>query len=142
MHKNTVRHLVILVSCLVVVIGCDREPSVLQLADLTPDERLYIERVVTLERAKAVALSNRPVGTALLDSVAAAWGDSSEIPTTAGLSSEPVRSADVADLLLRILVAEQDSLIHAPRPDRLHAPLPDPLPPEPEPEPQDGTSES
>ena len=37
---------------------------------------MIAERMVTLERAKAVALADREQGEALLDSLAAAWGDS------------------------------------------------------------------
>ena len=107
--------------------GCDEEPAPLQLADLTADEHLYLERIVQLERAKAVALVDRETGLALLDSLAADWGDSSLAETKALVPSEPQRSAAVADLLLRILAAENDSLLHAPRPDRLAAPLPDPI---------------
>ena len=108
------------------IAGCEEDTTPLQLADLTADEHLYLERVVQLERAKAVALVDRETGLALLDSLAADWGDSSLAETKTLVPSEPKRSAAVADLLLRILAAENDSLLHAPRPDRLAAPLPDP----------------
>jgi hypothetical protein len=118
----------LLVATCILSSGCTKEPQPLQLADLTPGERLFIARVVTLERAKAVALVDRPVGEALLDSLAAAWGDSSLALTLRGVPSEPRRSAAVSDLLTRILTAEEDSLLNSPRPDRLTAPIPDPIP--------------
>ena len=52
-------------------------------------------------------------------------------PPAEDLSSNPLRIAAVHDLLLRILDAERDSLIHSPTAARLSAPLPDPPPPEP-----------
>jgi hypothetical protein len=100
----------------------------LRLGDLDEGERRYVDRVVVLERAKAVALVDRPRGAALLDSLAAAWGDSSLAETEAGVPRDPARAAALGRLLQRILVAELDSLVHAPRPDRLAAPLPDPEP--------------
>ncbi len=110
-------------------LGCDSSsvPEV-GLDDLGPGELLYVHRVVSLERAKAVALVDRTAGTALLDSLAAAWGNNSLDETVAGVPGDPVRAGAVGRLLARILVAEQDSLVMAPRPDRLAAPLPDPPP--------------
>ena len=75
---------------LLAAVGCEQgdEPG---LADLTPGERLYVERMVVLERAKAVGLADRGQGNALLDSLAAAWGDSSlEGPSPGSLT---IRSA-------------------------------------------------
>ena len=118
----------ILFSCLLVGAGCKQEKSDLQLGDLTEAENLYLTRIVVLERAKAVALADRETGTALLDSLAAAWGDSSLAETLVGAPDAPRRSAQVHGLLARILKAERDSLIEAPRPERLTAPLPDPAP--------------
>jgi len=109
--------------------GCGDADRPLTVADLTPGEALYVQRVVVLERAKAVALVDRAAGDALLDSLAAAWGDTALDATAAGIPREPERAALVADLLGRLLVAEQDSLTLAPRPDRLGAPLPPPAPP-------------
>jgi hypothetical protein len=109
--------------------GCQSEQEALQLPDLTPAEHEYITRFVTLERARAVALADLKRGTTLLDSLAAAWGDSSREEITRGLSREPLRMAAVNDLLARILKAERDSLLHAPEPRRLTSPLPDPPPP-------------
>lgn len=110
--------------------GCNEKPGPLQLADLTPAESRYVTRLVVLERAKAVALVDRTAGSALLDSLAAAWGDSALERTVEGLSTDPHRSNGVHELLVRILNAERDSLVEAPRTDRLSAPLPDPPPAE------------
>ncbi len=106
--------------------GCHKESESLQLDDLTPGEHLYLERFLTLERARAVALADYEKGPALLDSLAAAWGDSALEETSHGLPTAPNRAAAVHDLLLRILDAERDSLLEAPYPRRLTAPLPDP----------------
>lgn len=105
--------------------GCGHKEKPLSLDQLRPGERTYIERVVTLERAKAVTLVDRARGQALLDSLASAWGDSSKQETLAGMPQDPTRARLVNDLLGRILAAEQDSLLDAPRPDRLQAPLPE-----------------
>ena len=67
------------------------------------------------------------MGDVLLDSLAVAWGDSSLEKTLAAAPAHPVRAIQVNDLLKRILEAELDSLIEAPRPDRLSAPLSEPL---------------
>lgn len=107
--------------------SCDsKPPEDITLADLTAGEKLYITRLVTLERAKAVALVDRDTGNVLLDSLAIAWGDSARVETASGIPSLPQRAELVGRLLHRILVAEEDSLLHAPRPDRLHAPIVDP----------------
>lgn len=114
-----------------VLAGCGDDPAGLGLDDLTPGERRYVERMVVLERAKAVGLVDRPRGDALGDSLAAAWGDSALERTLAGLPDDPRRAAAVGRLLVGILLAEQDSLVFAPRPDRLAAPLPRPAAPAP-----------
>jgi len=111
--------------------GCQDQPESLQLDDLTDGERLFIERFVTLERAKAVTLVAADAGQALLDSLAAAWGDDARSETGQGLPVAPQRAAAVQNLLARILAAERDSLLLAPSPRRLRAPLPDPSPPPP-----------
>jgi hypothetical protein len=108
--------------------GCGKETKSLQLRDLTSGERRYIERFITLERARAVALVDSKLGSTLLDSLATAWGDSSLAETRRGLSNNPQRAAAVHDLLLRILDAERDSLVQVPSSRRLTAPLPDPPP--------------
>ena len=128
----------ILFSCLLVGTGCEREKPDLQLRDLTETETRYLTRIVVLERAKAVALADGEAGTALLDSLAAAWGGDGLAETLAGAPAAPRRSAQVHRLLVRILKAEQDSLMEAPRPDRLSAPLPDPAPDPDDPAPAGG----
>ena len=117
--------------------GCDKEERPLRLTDLSGAEYVFVERMVLLERAKAFALLDRPAGTVLLDSLAAAWGDSSLQDTLAGASEQPLRAEAVAELLRRVLAAEQDSLLQTSGRDRMSLPLPDPEPePEPEPEPR------
>lgn len=112
---------------LLAVAGCAPEGGrPLRLSDLTPPERLYVTRFVTLERARAVALVDPGRGEALLDSLAVSWGDSSLAAARAALPADPRRQALLHGLLGRILRAEQDSLLDAPRPGRLGAPLPDP----------------
>lgn len=108
--------------------GCQASTETLQLSDLTPAERQYIDRFVTLERARAVALVEAERGAALLDSLAAAWGDSSLAVTRRNLPRLPDRMAALNELLARILNAERDSLLLAPEARRLLAPLPDPPP--------------
>jgi hypothetical protein len=117
--------------------ACDQSENDLQLADLTPEEHTYIERIVVLERAKSVALNDRTLGGAILDSLSLAWGDSIEARTAALAPVDPVRSVAVHDLLKRIIMAEKDSLLLAPSPRRLAVPLQDPpveAPPAKEPE--------
>ena len=112
---------------LLAVAGCGPEGGrPLRLSDLKPAEREYVTRFVVLERARAVALVDRGTGEALLDSLAAAWGDSSLAGARAALPADPRRQALLHGLLGRILRAEQDSLLDAPRPGRLDSPLPDP----------------
>lgn len=108
--------------------GCARRSDTLQLADLTPTERLYVERFVTLERARAVALADPDVGNALLDSLGRAWSDTALEWTLHTLPKDPRRVAGIYGLLSRILNAENDSLVKAPLARRLRAPLPDPRP--------------
>lgn len=106
--------------------GCSQQEKTLELADLTAGERLYFERVVAVERAKSVALVYRATGEALLDSLAAAWGDSAQTDILKGLSGNPTHSMAVAELLGRVVDAEHDSLMRDPALNRLHLPLPDP----------------
>jgi hypothetical protein len=120
---------------LVGLAACQDEPQPLTLDDLTPDETRYVTRFVQLERARAVALADPESGAALLDSLAAAWGDSAAFEARAQLPAGPVRSAAVHELLAGILRAERDSLIIAPSPDRLAQPLPEPEPEPPIPAP-------
>ena len=119
----------LLLPLLLALSACDREgPTEIRLADLDEGEYRYVSRLVILERAKAVALVDRPTGNALLDSLSTAWGDSARAETIAGVPSDPRRAQQVGRLLGRILEAELDSLLFSPRPDRLSAPLPDPDP--------------
>lgn len=103
--------------------ACRQETTSLKLTEVTPQERTYLDRLVVLERAKAVALNNRPLGNALLDSLAAAWGDSAAEKTAALAPRDPGRSEALHQLLEQLLAGEQDSLLQAPYPRRLTAPL-------------------
>lgn len=107
--------------------ACEKPEEELQLADLTPGEFTYIERIVILERAKAVAFNDRDLGNTILDSLSLAWGDSVEAATAALAPDEPARCQAVHDLLKRIVIAERDSLVHSPYPYRLAVPLADPI---------------
>lgn len=119
------------VLCLAAGCGDDSEAD-LVLSDLTDAELMFVRRVVVLERARAVALQDRPVGNALLDSLALSWGDSSLSETRAAMPEDPQRAARVGRLLTAMLAAEQDSFVTAARPDRLSAPLPVPVEDDPE----------
>jgi hypothetical protein len=114
--------LLALVSSLTPLASCGK--SALDLDDLTPAEREFVTRFVVLERARAVALAEPAVGTALLDSLAAAWGDSANAVARGQVPALPARAAAVYELLGRLLTAESDSLLHAPLARRLTAPLP------------------
>ena len=103
--------------------ACSHQDQDLQLADLSPDEYTYIERIIILERAKAVALNDRDLGNILLDSLLVAWGDSVESETAAMAPQMPERSKAVHELLERIITAEKDSLMLVPEPRRLTAPM-------------------
>lgn len=121
-----------LVPCLIGTTGCEKNDAPLALADLSGAEYVFVERMVLLERAKAAALLDREAGEALLDSMAAAWGDSSLAFTLAGAPRDPLRSEAVVTLLRRVMEAEQESLLTSSGLDRLEMPLPDPLPDPPE----------
>ncbi len=118
----------LLAATLAAAVGCGRRDRPLQMRDLSYSERLYVERFVTLERARAVALVDVDRGNALLDSLGHAWGDSSLEWTLGTLPRDPGRVAALYNLLSRILAAENDSLVQAPKPRRLTAPIPDPRP--------------
>ncbi len=111
-------------------VGCNQNQSPLEIDDLNAGERVFLERYVVLERARAVVLADPVLGVALLDSLAAAWGDSAAVEAEAALPVDPERAALLQNLITRVLTAESDSLIHAPRPDRLDDPLPQPAPPD------------
>lgn len=117
-------------AALLLLASCRGEQPPLSLADLEPAELDYVTRFVHLERARAVALSDRAAGEALLDSLAAAWGDSALARAEASLSPDTDRLAALHDLLSRVLAAEEDSLLQRPVAARLTAPLPPPAPPE------------
>lgn len=108
--------------------GCEKEDTPLELADLSGPEYLFVERMVLLERAKAVALLDREVGDTLLDSLATAWGDSSLPFTLAGAPQDPIRAEAVGTLLRSVIEAEQESLMTTSGLDRLDLPLPEPRP--------------
>ena len=94
---------------------------------------------MTLERARAVALVDRGVGEALLDSLAASWGDSALAETQAALPVDTKRLEKLHTLLATILDAEEDSLLAAPVARRLNAPVLDPPPATPPPDASAGT---
>ena len=132
----------LLLACLLPAAGCEENDQPLTLDDLSDGEFIFVERMVILERAKTVALLDRPAGDALLDSLASAWGDSSLSLTLAGAPEDPLRAEAVAALLRQILAAEQDSLRVSSAYDRLTLPLPVPVTetPDPDPENKDGTA--
>lgn len=109
--------------------SCSESP--LDVDDLTTAEREFVTRYIVLERARAVALAEPVAGTALLDSLAVAWGDSANAVARGQVPAEPARAAAVYGLLGRLLAAESDSLVQAPRARRLTAPLPSGAPREP-----------
>ena len=125
MNTRIAKSALILGGGLLLLAGCRQQNRTLQLSDLTAPERTYFEQVVAVERAKSVALIDLDVGSALLDSLAAAWGDSVQSTTLAGLSGSPSRSVAVGELLLRVVTAEQDSLRWHSGTNRLRLPLPD-----------------
>lgn len=125
--------LLILLPVLIPVAGCEKNDAPLALNDLSGDEFIFVERMVILERAKTAALLDRETGDALLDSLAAAWGDSSFPLTLVGAPRDPIRSEAVSALLRRVIEAEQESLLASNGLERLNQPLPEP---EPEPEPE------
>lgn len=106
--------------------GCERETGPVGLADLTAGETVYFHRVLEIERAKTLALVDRDRGEAVLDSLAAAWGDSARAEVAAGLTGNPFRAEAVHRLLMRVLEAEHDSLRLHPAGGRLGRPAPDP----------------
>ena len=121
---------ILLCAILALAAGCQDGRDHLELADLDPGERQVVERYVILERARAVSLADPPRGVAILDSLAAAWGDSAGREAEAALPTDPERAEQIHDLMRRLLEAERDSLVYAPEPRRLSAPLPAPVPPD------------
>lgn len=119
----------VVLAAALVVAGCEEKAPTVELADLTETEHTYLTRLVVLERAKTAALVDRDRGEALLDSLAAAWGDSVVPRTLAGMPRDPTRVRAVGLLFARVMRAEHDSLLAVGGFARLHAPLPDPPPP-------------
>jgi hypothetical protein len=91
--------------------GCDRRERPLTPRDLTDDESVYVTRILVLERVRAALVDDPFRGSALGDSLAAAWGDSARARTLDLAPTDPDRAALVHELLLRLLAAEQDSLL-------------------------------
>lgn len=114
-----------LLATLMLLCSCSPKEQTLEVPDLTAGERLYFDRVVAVERAKSVALVDRPSGLALLDSLDTAWGDSAQVDVLKGLPQDPNRAIAVAKLLSLVIAAEHDSLMWAPNLNRLQLPLPD-----------------
>lgn len=91
--------------------GCSRGERGLRPDELTRDEAAYVDRVLILERVRAALLVDDSRGLSQGDSLASAWGDSA-LPETIDLApTDPTRAALVHELLLRLLAAEQDSLL-------------------------------
>jgi len=108
------------------VTGCEKKQSPLVLEDLDEGETELLTRLIILERAKSLALVDRPAGQALLDSLAVAWGDSIGEETVAGAPSNATRAHEVGQLYSRVFSAEHDSLLAHDGRRELTAPLPDP----------------
>ena len=125
MNRRIPKSALVLCCGLLLVASCCQQELTLHVSDLTADERFYFEHVVAVERAKSCALIHPDSGAALLDSLAVAWGDSIQSEILAGLSGDPRRSVALGELLLRVVAAEQDSLLWDPGFNRLHLPLPD-----------------
>ncbi len=106
--------------------GCSNDPGELEFQQLRPAERQYVERYIVLERARAVVMNDPLRGAAILDSLAETWGDTAASSAEGWLPADPYRAARLQELLARLLAAEFDSLVQAPYPRRLTAPLPMP----------------
>lgn len=91
--------------------GCRQADRGLRPQDLSRDEAAYVGRVLQMERVRAALLVDAARGVALGDSLAAAWGDSARPQTVALAPDDPDRAELVHELLLRLLAAEQDSLL-------------------------------
>ncbi|MCP4145244.1 MAG: hypothetical protein GY752_08165 [bacterium] len=110
---------------LIALSGCQEKSDELSIQDLTESETIVLNRYITLERARSVAIVDSLTGTALLDSLNTAWGDSSLAKTIALLPQQPARLSAFHKLLVSVLDSEQDSLLLAPVAERLLQPLPD-----------------
>lgn len=127
--KSRFRHLIGMIPVVFIFsAGCGDKTGNLLLADLNDAELVYLTRYVTIERARAVYAIDPELGAGLLDSLATTWGDSNAVEIQRRLPSDMPRLAQVNKLLIRILEAEEDSLVLAARPDRLNTPITDPPP--------------
>lgn len=106
--------------------ACSRKERPLRPRDLTSDETRYVDRVLVLERVRALLLIDGGRGISVGDSLAIAWGDSALPETLAMAPAAPERAARLHDLLLRLVVAEQDSLVARDGRRPLDAPWPTP----------------
>ena len=113
---------------LVILVGCQADPAQFTVDDLSSAELQVVTQYIVLERARVIALADPENGVAILDSLAAAWGDSAAVAAQSKLSIEPARAALVHNLIQRLLEAEADSLVNAPYARRLSEPLPEPAP--------------
>ena len=118
--------LVVLLMALLMAGGCVSRTRPLEPADLRADERQYLSRMLLLERVKATLLVDPARGATLADSLSAAWGDSARSLTLALAPTDPERAALVHEFLLRLLAAEQDSLLRHGGRRALTAPWPAP----------------
>ena len=80
------------------IFGCGEDSVELVWEDLDAQEQTYVRRFVVLERARAVSFADLERGTALLDSLAIAWGDTLAPTPETGLPDDPHR----LDELLRL----------------------------------------
>lgn len=103
--------LVLVLALMAAAGGCDRSERPLTPRDLTDDESVYVTRILILERVRAALVDDPFRGAALGDSLTAAWGDSARARTLDLAPTDPDRAALVHELLLRLLAAEQDSLL-------------------------------
>lgn len=110
---------------LIALSGCQEKSDELNIQDLTENETTVLNRYITLERARSVAIVDSLTGNALLDSLNSAWGDSSLGETVSLLPKNPTRLSAFHKLLVRVLDSERDSLLLSPTADRLLHPLPD-----------------
>jgi len=110
---------------LIALSGCQEKSDDLNIQDLNESESIVLNKYITLERARSVAIVDSLTGIALLDSLNTAWGDSSLAETVALLPQNPARLSAFHKLLVRVLDSERDSLLITPTAERLLHPLPD-----------------
>lgn len=117
---------ILLPAVLLAAAGCEDSDRSLRPRDLNRAETAYVERILVLERVRAILLVDAERGLALGDSLAAAWGDSALPQTVALAPTDPSRAEQVHELLLRLLAAEHDSLLARDGRRPLDAPWPAP----------------